>query len=128
MDMMQPDPGCTGAGLRCLSNQTTLCETDASAGCHDDVIDDADIHKRESVSNFPGDELVGRTGLRHTARVIVRQDARRCISPKRFLHDLTGMDARTIDRASEEVLAVDHPVPAIEIYDGEDFVLKRSEA
>jgi hypothetical protein len=85
MDMMQPDPGSTGAGLRCLSNQTTLCEADASAGCHDDVIDDADIHKRESVSNFPGDELVGRTGLRHTARVIVRQDARRCISPKRFL-------------------------------------------
>lgn len=58
--------------------------------------------------------------------IIVRQDTGGGVAPKRFLHDLTGMHARTVGRAGEEVLAVDHPVPATEVDDAEDFVLKRS--
>lgn len=50
----------TGAGLRCPSKQATLCETDASPSRNDDVIDDADVHERESIANFLGDQFVGR--------------------------------------------------------------------
>jgi hypothetical protein len=56
--------------------------------------------------------------------IIVHEDTGGAIAPKRFLHDLTGTHAHTVDRAAEEVLVVDRPVPATEVDDGETGVLR----
>lgn len=58
----------------------------------------------------------------------MHQHARGGVSLNRFPHDFPRMNARRVNRAAEEFLALDHAVSAIEVDDAEDFVLQLSEA
>ena len=68
-----------------------------------------------------------RAGLGNAAGMIVSEYARRGILSQSFLHPFPRMDACAVDRAAEEILALDHAMPAVEVDHAKDFVRQRRE-
>src|SRR3546814_4287425 len=74
-----------------------------------------------------GQCLVCRARLGVPARMVVRNDDRRRVEPKRLLDDLTRMHLGGVDRAVEHLHVVDQSMACVEEQHREDFVLERSE-
>ena len=110
------------AGLRGPSEQATFRKADAPGARHDEVVKHPNIDELQSILQPSGDQLVRRARLCNTRGVVVCQQARGGIMPQGFLHHFARMDARAIDRATEEILALDDSMPAIEVDHAEDFV------
>jgi hypothetical protein len=61
------------------------------------------------------------------ARHRMREDYRGSVLLQGFLHDLTGVNRRSVDRALEHLLVADQTIAPIQEDHGEDFSLERSE-
>ena len=92
------------------------------AAADDDVIHHPHVHERQAGFQPPGDGLVRRARLQAARGVIVRQDQRRRIMQQRLAQYLARMDLSTVDRAAEQFLECNQPVPVVEVQAAEDLL------
>src|SRR3546814_4487721 len=84
------------------------------APCVDDVVQSANVHQRQGWPELRGQCLVCRARLGVPARMVVRNDDRRRVEPKRLLDDLTRMHLGGVDRAVEHLHVVDQSMACVE--------------
>src|SRR5258706_4004646 len=86
------------------------------------MVKDTDLNQRQRFLQATGDQFIGLTRFRDTARVVVYQDASGGISGQRFLHHFPRMDRSAIQGSSEQLLPLDKSMPVVDVDDTEYFV------
>ena len=78
------------------------------------MVEDPDADRLENAHQPAGDQLVRGGHLRHSARMLMRQDQSGRIPLERFLHHLARIDGGAVDRAAEEFDELDEPMAGVE--------------
>lgn len=92
-----------------------------------EMIKQSNVHQFEGRLQSAGDSLVSLTRLRDAGRVVMRQDHGGCIDRQRLLDHFSRVDAGPVNRATEQLLERDDPVPVVEIDAAEQLVFEASE-
>lgn len=111
-----------GTGMRGRAMPTPTGQADVLPSTDDQVVEDADVQKRQRLLQAFGDLAVGFAGLRVAARVIVKQDDCGSAELKSALCHDSRVDIAPVDGAAEEVLGVQDLVLGVEEDHAEDFV------
>ena len=88
----------------------------------DQVIEQPDVHQLECGFETPRDALVRVTRLGNAAGVVVGNDHRGGVDRERLLDDLARINRRAVNRAAEELIEAQHPVPVVQVEAAEHFV------
>src|SRR5271170_3257053 len=91
------------------------------------MIDQAYVNQCQRFFHARSDQLVGLARLLDARRMIVIHDARCSTLLQRELHNLTRMHRCSVDRATEEIDALDDPVPFIEQDQSKDLVVEMAQ-
>src|SRR6202162_6030259 len=101
------------------SKQPSFCERHAGPVAYDEVIQYADVDKREGILESARDELVRSAGFRYARRMVVREDHGRSVMREGLLHHLTRMHAGAVDRAAEQFFEGNQAVAVIKVQTAE---------
>ena len=86
------------------------------------MVEQPDLDQRQRLRELQRDAAIGLAGLGDARRVIVAQDHRRRVVGERAFDDLARVDRRAVDRAAEQLLVADQPVPRVEEQAAEHLV------
>ena len=89
----------------------------------DQMIEDSDVNQRKRLLEAPCNELIRRTRLRESRRMIVIEDDGSGVMPESRLHDFAGMNGSAADRPAEEILHGNQTMPAVEMQHAKDLIL-----
>ncbi len=78
------------------------------------MVQNPHTHQPQCVTELVGDGPIRGTGFRNAAGVVVRENGSAGIDAQRRPHDFSWIDARAIDGATEEFLAVENAMAVIE--------------
>src|SRR6266849_7362733 len=96
------------------SQQPAFGKGHRAAARDDEMVEHLDIDQGERAFQRAGEDLVGLAWLRDTGGVVMREDRRCTIMPKRRLHDLAGVNRGLRERPGEHALRGDDAVLRIE--------------
>ena len=79
------------------------------------MIEHPDVDQRQCLAEPPRDQFIGLAGFGDPGGVIVRKDYGRGIPAQGLLDDFAGVHAGAIDRAAEQLVKGDQPMPVVEV-------------